>query len=116
RQPQNSRGLRKERLARRSEPHEAVRALEQRGTYLVLEEPDLSAERRLGHVQSLRRATEVELLAHGDEATQLADLEHDPIPVSIELFIELIMNQSSPTIELIRKVAAWRSSKESRVA
>jgi hypothetical protein len=35
----------------------------------MLEQPDLTAERRLRHVKALRRAPEVKLFSNGDEAT-----------------------------------------------
>jgi len=42
----------------------------------VLQDLDLAAERRLRHVQVLGRAAEVQLLGHGHETAQLAELEH----------------------------------------
>jgi len=69
----------------------------------VLEQADLAAERRLGHVQTLGSATEVKLIADRHEATKLAQFEHDSTPVSIEIVIELIVHQSGVTIIHIGK-------------
>ena len=41
---------------------------------LLLELADLLAERRLGHVQPLRRAAEVQLLGDGDEVAKVSEL------------------------------------------
>ena len=49
---------------------------EQLGTQLLLELADGDAQRRLGHVQTLGGAAEVELLGHRDEVAQVAKLEH----------------------------------------
>jgi hypothetical protein len=54
----------------------AGRAHEQIRTELLLELADGDAERRLCHVQSRGRATEVELLRDGDEIVQVTQLEH----------------------------------------
>jgi len=53
-----------------------VLSLEQADIEDVLEELDLSAQRRLGHVEPRRGAPEVQLLRDGDKAAHLAQLEH----------------------------------------
>jgi hypothetical protein len=53
------------------EPHLAGRAGEQVCPEVALELSDRGAERRLGHVQPLRGAAEVELFRHGDEVAQV---------------------------------------------
>ena len=52
----------------------ALVAQQQRRADLLLELADLLAQRRLGHVQALRRAAEVQLLGDGDEVAQVAEL------------------------------------------
>ncbi|GAN72580.1 hypothetical protein Apmu_0011_27 [Acidiphilium multivorum AIU301] len=44
---------------------------------ILLKGHDLPAERRLGKVQPLRCAPEMERLGECDEVTQLADIGHD---------------------------------------
>src|SRR6266849_1961578 len=50
----------------------AARALEQRDPKLSLELHDPLAQRRLRHVETIRRPREVELLGHGDEVPKVA--------------------------------------------
>ena len=52
----------------------ALVAQQQRRADLLLELADLLAQRRLGHVQALRRAAEVQLLGDGDEVAQVSEL------------------------------------------
>ena len=105
---QDARRLREERLARGGEAHDAVRAREERRSDLMLQQPDLPAERRLRHVEPFGSAAEMELLTDGDEAAKLAYLEHDSTPVSIKSLIDLIVNQSAMKIEVIRKTDGRR--------
>ena len=57
---------------------------QQREPELVLERADLLAQRRLGDVQALGGAAEVQLLRDRDEVAKLAQF-HDSISESIEL-------------------------------
>ena len=66
-----------ERRAGRGQLDLALVAQQQRRADLLLELADLLAQRRLGHVQALRRAAEVQLLGDGDEVAQVAEL-HGP--------------------------------------
>jgi hypothetical protein len=50
----------------------AARTLEQRDLKLALELHDPLAQRRLRHVETIRRSREVELLGHGDEVPKVA--------------------------------------------
>ena len=52
----------------------ALVAQQQLRADLLLELADLLAQRRLGHVQALRRAAEVQLLGDGDEVAQVSEL------------------------------------------
>jgi hypothetical protein len=52
------------------------RALEELDAEVAFELPDRGAEGRLGHVQALRGAAEVQLLRYGDEVAQMAQLDH----------------------------------------
>ena len=65
-------GVAQERLAGRRQLDPPARAGQQREPELVLQRPDLLAERRLGDVQPRGGAPEVQLLGDGDEITQLA--------------------------------------------
>ncbi len=56
--------------------HAALRALEQLGPQLALQPLDGQAQRWLRHVQPLRGAAEVQLLGHGNELAQRAQLDH----------------------------------------
>ncbi len=58
------------------QPNGAAGAIEQRRLDDMLEDLDLSAERRLGHIQPCRSATEVKLFGHGHETAELAQIEH----------------------------------------
>ena len=49
----------------------------------VLQSPDLLRERRLGHVQPLRRAAEVQLLGDRHEVAQVPQLEIHSATISI---------------------------------
>ena len=64
--------------ARLRQPHLAARAHEQARADLLFELTDRDTERRLGHVEPSRGATEVELLRDGDEVAKLAQLRHHP--------------------------------------
>ena len=63
-----------ERVAGRSRLHAPARAREELHPELVLQQPDLVAQRRLRHVQPLRGPAEVQLLGDGDEVAELAEL------------------------------------------
>ena len=73
---QHGAGVAQERLAGGGELDAAAGALEQPDPQLGLEGADLLAERRLGDVQTSRRAPEVQLLGDGDEIAKLAEF-HD---------------------------------------
>ena len=64
-----------ERVSGVGELHLAGGADEEIDPEVALELSDRGAERRLGHVQ-LRGAAEVQLLRHGDEVPQVAQLDH----------------------------------------
>jgi hypothetical protein len=51
------------------------RAAQQLTAHELLERPDLAADCRLGDVQTLGGAAEVELLRDGDERAQMAQLD-----------------------------------------
>ena len=63
-----------ERRAGRGQLDLALVAQQQLRADLLLERADLLAQRRLGHVQALGRAAEVQLLGDGDEVAQVAEL------------------------------------------
>ena len=65
-----------ERASGVGEPHLAGRADEEIDPEVALELPDRGAEGRLRHVHPLRGAAEVQLLRHGDEVAQVAQLDH----------------------------------------
>ena len=65
-----------ERTSRVCELHLAGRADEQGHPEVAFELPDCGAERRLRHVHPIRGAAEVQLLRHGDEVAQVAQLDH----------------------------------------
>jgi hypothetical protein len=67
-------GLREERRARRRQRDAPPVAHQELDSHVVLERPDLLAERRLGHVQALGGSTEVQLLGDRDEVTEVAKL------------------------------------------
>ena len=84
---------REERATGVGEPHLAGRAVEELDAEVALELADRSAERRLGHVQALRGAAEVQLLRHGDEVAQMAQLDHltsslTPLPYALGLGLD----------------------------
>ena len=56
---------------------------------------DLAAQRRLGHVQALRRAAEVEFFRDGDETGQLVKGKHDAFLVSPDAYLGLDMHHSA---------------------
>jgi hypothetical protein len=58
------------------ELHLAGGADEEGDSEIALELSNRGAERRLGHVQPLRGAAEIELLGHGGEVAQVAQLDH----------------------------------------
>src|SRR5581483_9077777 len=117
---QDTRSFGEESFARGGEAHAAIVPLEEPCAHLVLEQADLARERRLGHVEALRGAPEVKLLADGHEAAQLAYLEHHSTPESIETLIGLILYQSRGKITpdtaagagAARKAAAGRRRDE----
>ena len=59
----------------------ARRPHEQDQPELALQLADRARQRRLRHVQTLRRAAEVQLLRHGDEVPQLPQLNRDVHPL-----------------------------------
>jgi FMN-dependent NADH-azoreductase len=61
-------------LSRGGQPHLPRAAVEQRDAELLLELAHRRAERRLGHVQALGRASEVALLGDGDEVPDESQL------------------------------------------
>ena len=63
-----------ERLARGRHLHPAARARQQLAPELLLQQPDLVAQRRLGHVQPRGGPAEVQLLRHGHEISELPEL------------------------------------------
>ena len=66
--------LGEEEIACRREAYLSARALEEADAELLLERLDLLAQSGLGHVQSLRRSAEVQLLGDGDEVADEAEL------------------------------------------
>jgi hypothetical protein len=74
-------GLGQERGARGGEPDAAAGAVEQRCADLLLEEGDLLAERRLGHVQALGGAREAQLLRDRHEVSE-PPVPHRRDPIS----------------------------------
>ena len=66
-----------------------VVAFEEFRTDAPLQFLDLAAQRRLGHVQALRRAAEVEFLRDGDETGQLVKGKHDAFLVSLRCIFGL---------------------------
>ena len=63
-----------ERATALRQPHAVGVAFEEFGSEFFLEPADRAAERRLGHVQPLRRATEMQFLRHRQERLHLLDL------------------------------------------
>jgi hypothetical protein len=63
-----------QRVAGIGERHRTPRALEQPHAQLRLQRADLLAQRRLGDVQALGGAREVQLLGDGDEIAQVTQL------------------------------------------
>ncbi|MCY1539943.1 hypothetical protein D9M68_755550 [compost metagenome] len=61
--------------AGRRQRHGAPRAHEQRHAELLLQRLDLLRQRRLRHRQPLRGAAEMQLFRHGDEVTQLTQVQ-----------------------------------------
>jgi hypothetical protein len=66
----------KERASGVGKPHLAGRSDEELDSEVAFELSDRGAERGLRHVQSLRGPAEVQLLGHGDEVAQVAQLNH----------------------------------------
>ena len=64
-------------LPRGRQPDGPVAALQQRHIENAFEDLDLPAERRLRHIQPLRRATEMQFFRNCNEAAQLAQLKHE---------------------------------------
>ena len=71
-------GEAQEQLARRGEGGPLASAVEQAASELLLEQLHLSADRRLGHVETLGRAGEALLFGHGPEHVELADVHVMP--------------------------------------
>ena len=67
-----------EEAARFGQLHAAAGAIQELDAELLLESPDLLAERGLGDVLSLGRPSEVQLLGDGEEVAQLALLQSGP--------------------------------------
>ena len=61
-------------LAGRRHLHAPARPREELAAQLVLQQPDLVAQRRLGHVEPLGGAAEVQLLGDGHEVAELTQL------------------------------------------
>jgi hypothetical protein len=61
-------------LSRRGHLHAPARPREQLAAQLVLQQPDLVAQRRLGHVEPLGGAAEVQLLGDRHEIAELTQL------------------------------------------
>ena len=64
-------------LPRGRQPDGPIAALQQRHIEDALENLDLTAERRLRHVQPQRRAPEMQFFCNCNEAAQLAQLKHE---------------------------------------
>ncbi len=62
--------------AGRGESHRAVGPVEQLDAQVGLEQLDLSAQRRLCHVQAFRGTGEMQFFCDGHEARQLGQREH----------------------------------------
>ena len=69
RETQDASSFGQERFSGCGQAHDSIRPLEQRRTNLVLKQANLSTQGRLGHIQPLRRTTEMKLFRHCDEAT-----------------------------------------------
>ena len=63
-------------LAGRGQADLPAAAFEQRDAERMLEQLDLPAERRLGHEEPPRRATEMQLLGDRDETAKLVQFNH----------------------------------------
>ena len=68
--------FRQEGTTRGGQRHRMAGALEQPHPQLPLQHLNLPAERRLGHVQALGGATEVELLGEGDKGAEVGRIQH----------------------------------------
>ncbi|MGC0360445.1 hypothetical protein RKD25_007734 [Streptomyces sp. SAI-124] len=62
----------------RREHRAAPVTVEDRGAEFVLQAPDLTGQDRLGDVQPLGRASEVELFGHGHEIAELPQIKIHP--------------------------------------
>jgi hypothetical protein len=65
-----------ERASSQRQAHIPSASIEQLRAHLMFEQLNLSAQRRLRHVQACRRAPEVQFLRNDHEAAQMAELEH----------------------------------------
>ena len=63
-------------MSRLGELHLAGRAGEELDPQITLELSNRRAERGLRHVHPFRGAAEIQLLRHGDEVPQVAQLDH----------------------------------------
>ena len=75
--------LAEKRVARTREADRTVVAVEQGDADVALEFLDLAAQRRLGHLQPLGGATEVQFFGDGDKAAYLFQRVHDAGMVSV---------------------------------
>lgn len=73
---QHSAGVPQQLLADGSQLDTAGRAREQLVAHVSLQRLDLSAQRRLGHVELLGSTPEMELSGDGDERSELGEVEH----------------------------------------
>src|SRR5262249_50689524 len=71
--------VREERLSCREDADAARGPLEERGAHLLLEAPDLAAQRGLRDVEPPRGAADVALLGDGDEIADLGEAHRDTI-------------------------------------
>ncbi len=69
-----ARASRRNAVAGRRHLHAPARPREELAAQLVLQQPDLVAQRRLGHVEPLGRAAEVQLLGDRHEVAELTQL------------------------------------------
>ena len=60
----------------RRQPHRTAGPFQERRVDDVLEDLDLPAQRRLGHVEPRRRASEMQLFRDRDKAAKLVQVEH----------------------------------------
>ncbi|MNR11273.1 hypothetical protein D3C85_1275660 [compost metagenome] len=73
---QHSAGVGQKLLAFAGEADTTAAALEQTKPQLAFQRRDLPGQCRLGQVQTLRGAAEMQVLGHGNEIAQLSHIEH----------------------------------------